>query len=91
MGAFIFGHFGDRAGRKVAFVTNILVVGVTTCLTGLLPGYAKLGVAAPIFLVHAGDLIGSEHRQECLKREARKLGASHELFGSNCCYQGIIT
>src|SRR5438046_2986740 len=35
VGAFIFGHFGDRAGRKVAFVTNILVVGVTTCSTGL--------------------------------------------------------
>ena len=50
-GAFIFGHFGDRAGRKIAFVTNILVVGATTCLTGLLPGYAKLGLAAPILLV----------------------------------------
>jgi MFS family permease len=51
VGAFIFGHFGDRTGRKIAFVTNILVVGVTTCLTGLLPGYAKLGHAAPILLV----------------------------------------
>jgi MFS transporter, MHS family, shikimate and dehydroshikimate transport protein len=51
VGAFVFGHFGDRAGRKVVFVTNILVVGVTTCLTGLLPGYAKIGLAAPILLV----------------------------------------
>ncbi len=51
VGAFVFGHFGDRAGRKVAFVTNILIVGVTTCLTGLLPGYAQLGLAAPILLV----------------------------------------
>lgn len=51
VGAFIFGHFGDRSGRKIAFVTNILIVGVTTCLTGLLPGYAKLGIAAPIVLV----------------------------------------
>lgn len=51
VGAFIFGHFGDRSGRKIAFVTNILIVGVTTCLTGLLPGYAKLGIAAPILLV----------------------------------------
>jgi MHS family shikimate/dehydroshikimate transporter-like MFS transporter len=48
VGAFVFGHFGDRAGRKVAFVTNILIVGVTTCLTGLLPGYAEWGLAAPI-------------------------------------------
>src|SRR5215467_5194685 len=51
VGAFIFGHLGDRAGRKIAFVTNIFVVGVTTCLTGLLPGYATLGLAAPILLV----------------------------------------
>src|SRR5215510_2270760 len=51
LGAFIFGHFGDRAGRKVAFLVNISIVGVTTCLTGLLPGYATLGIAAPILLV----------------------------------------
>jgi MFS transporter, MHS family, shikimate and dehydroshikimate transport protein len=51
LGAFIFGHFGDRAGRKFAFTANILLVGITTCLTGLLPGYATLGVAAPILLV----------------------------------------
>ncbi len=51
LGAFIFGHFGDRAGRKFAFLINISIVGVTTCLTGLLPGYARLGIAAPILLV----------------------------------------
>jgi len=51
LGAFIFGHFGDRAGRKFAFTVNILLVGITTCLTGLLPGYATLGIAAPILLV----------------------------------------
>src|SRR5215467_9004078 len=36
LGAFIFGHFGDRAGRKSAFLANIVVVGASTCLTGLL-------------------------------------------------------
>ncbi len=51
LGAFIFGHFGDRTGRKFAFLINILVVGTTTCVTGLLPGYAKLGLAAPVLLV----------------------------------------
>src|SRR5262249_45555994 len=51
LGAFIFGHFGDRAGRKFAFLLNILIVGSSTCLTGLLPGYATLGVAAPVLLV----------------------------------------
>ena len=51
LGAFIFGHFGDRAGRKTAFLINIVVVGGSTCLTALLPGYATLGIAAPILLV----------------------------------------
>jgi MFS transporter, MHS family, shikimate and dehydroshikimate transport protein len=51
LGAFIFGHFGDRTGRKFAFLVNIVIVGTSTCLTGLLPGYAKLGVAAPILLI----------------------------------------
>jgi MHS family shikimate/dehydroshikimate transporter-like MFS transporter len=51
LGAFLFGHFGDRAGRKFAFLLNILIVGGSTCATGLLPGYATLGVAAPVLLV----------------------------------------
>jgi MHS family shikimate/dehydroshikimate transporter-like MFS transporter len=51
VGAFIFGHFGDRAGRKFSFLLSIAIVGITTCLTGLLPGYARLGVVAPMLLV----------------------------------------
>jgi MFS transporter, MHS family, shikimate and dehydroshikimate transport protein len=51
LGAFLFGHFGDRAGRKFAFLINIIVVGASTFLTGLLPGYATIGMAAPILLV----------------------------------------
>ena len=51
LGAFLFGHFGDRTGRKFSFTLNILIVGATTILVGLLPGYATLGVAAPILLV----------------------------------------
>jgi len=51
VGAFVFGHFGDRIGRKSAFIINISLVGLTTCLTGLLPGYASLGIMAPILLV----------------------------------------
>jgi len=51
LGAFIFGHYGDRTGRKFAFLINILIVGITTCLVGLLPGYATLGVAAPLLLL----------------------------------------
>ena len=39
-GAFIFGHFGDRTGRKFSFLLSIAIVGATTFLTGLLPGDA---------------------------------------------------
>jgi MFS family permease len=51
LGAFIFGHYGDRSGRKFAFLINIVIVGASTCLVGLLPGYATLGVAAPLLLL----------------------------------------
>ncbi|HTU03077.1 MAG TPA: MFS transporter, partial [Candidatus Sulfotelmatobacter sp.] len=51
LGSFIFGHYGDKVGRKYSFTANILIVGVATVLTGLLPGYATLGLAAPILLV----------------------------------------
>jgi MFS family permease len=51
LGAFVFGHFGDRAGRRFAFIINISLVGLTTCLTGVLPGYSTIGIAAPVLLV----------------------------------------
>ncbi len=51
LGAFIFGHYGDRTGRKFAFLINIIIVGITTCLVGLLPGYETLGVLSPILLL----------------------------------------
>lgn len=58
LGAFIFGHFGDRAGRKSAFLINILIVGGSTCLTGLSPGHAKLGIVAPVLLVRSRIIQG---------------------------------
>src|SRR5215212_4492559 len=43
VGAAIFGHFGDRVGRKAMLVTTLVLMGVSTFLIGLLPGYATLG------------------------------------------------
>jgi MHS family shikimate/dehydroshikimate transporter-like MFS transporter len=60
LGAFLFGHFGDRTGRKAAFLSNLLIVGGATCLTGLLPCYATLGIAAPVLLVTPGSFRASE-------------------------------
>jgi metabolite-proton symporter len=51
LGAAVFGHFGDRVGRKAVLVVSLLMMGLSTGLIGLLPGYATLGVWAPILLV----------------------------------------
>jgi MFS transporter, MHS family, shikimate and dehydroshikimate transport protein len=51
LGAAIFGHFGDRVGRKAMLATTIIIMGLGTFLIGLLPTYDQIGIAAPILLV----------------------------------------
>jgi metabolite-proton symporter len=51
IGGMIFGHYGDKYGRKNALVTALLMMGVATTLIGLLPTYATLGALAPAFLI----------------------------------------
>ena len=50
VGSFLFGHFGDRIGRKSALVATMLTMGLATTLIGALPGYATAGVLAPWLL-----------------------------------------
>ncbi len=50
VGAFLFGHFGDRLGRKSTLVSSLLVMGASTTLIGCLPGYATAGWVAPALL-----------------------------------------
>lgn len=50
LGAMLFGHFGDRIGRKATLAASLLVMGVSTLLIGLLPGYDVLGTWAPVAL-----------------------------------------
>jgi MFS transporter, MHS family, shikimate and dehydroshikimate transport protein len=51
VGALIFGHFGDRIGRKPMLITTMLIMGAGTFLIGLLPTYYQVGIAAPVLLV----------------------------------------
>ncbi|TFW27099.1 MFS transporter [Duganella callida] len=50
-GALVFGRLGDMIGRKYTFLITILIMGGSTFIVGLLPGYAAIGIAAPIVLV----------------------------------------
>ncbi|MEO8308587.1 MAG: MFS transporter [Pseudomonadota bacterium] len=50
VGSAVFGHFGDRIGRKATLVAALLTMGLSTVLIGLLPTYVTIGVAAPLLL-----------------------------------------
>ena len=50
IGSALFGHFGDRVGRKTTLVASLLTMGVSTVIIGLLPTYHAVGLAAPVLL-----------------------------------------
>ena len=51
LGGAVFGHFGDRVGRKAMLFWSLLLMGIATACIGLVPGYDKIGIAAPAALV----------------------------------------
>src|SRR5215213_10458844 len=51
VGAAIFGHWGDRIGRKTTLIITLLVMGIASAIVGVLPGTASIGIAAPLILV----------------------------------------
>jgi metabolite-proton symporter len=68
LGSALFGHFGDRIGRKSTLVASLLLMGLSTTLIGLLPGYDAIGAWAPILL--------------CLLRFGQGLGLGGEWGGA---------
>ncbi len=68
LGAVVFGHFGDKFGRKATLAASLLLMGVSTLMIGLLPGYEVLGTWAPIAL--------------CILRFGQGLGLGGEWGGA---------
>ncbi|WP_084718962.1 MFS transporter [Streptacidiphilus carbonis] len=64
IGALVFGHFGDRIGRKRLLIVSLVMMGVSSALIGCVPGYAAIGISAPILLttlrVVQGFALGGE-------------------------------
>ncbi|MDN6016819.1 MAG: MFS transporter, partial [Bifidobacterium mongoliense] len=67
-GSLLFGHFGDKLGRKQTLVVALMVMGTSTFVVGLLPGYAKIGIWSVVLL--------------CLCRVCQGLGLAGEWSGA---------
>ncbi len=68
IGSLLFGHFGDKAGRKATLVASLIVMGTSTFMIGLLPGYQQIGWTAPFLL--------------CLLRMGQGIGLGGEWGGA---------
>jgi MFS family permease len=103
-GGLLFGHFGDRIGRKPLLVLTLMIMGVATFLIGLLPTYDQIGIWAPILLLTLrliqGIALGGEWggavlmSYEFAKPEERAFYASFPQIGlaiGLCCSTGIVT
>ena len=80
----MFGHLGDLIGRKFTFMLTLLLMGASTFVVGLLPGYETIGVLAPVLLVAMrvlqGLALGGEYggaatyiAEHCARRQTRVL------------------
>lgn len=86
LGALVFGHFGDRVGRKTVLVVTLILMGVSTFAIGLLPSYSQIGIAAPVLLISArlmqGLSVGGEYGGAVLMTVEHASERKRGLFGS---------
>lgn len=86
IGSALFGHFGDRVGRKATLVASLLTMGISTVVIGLLPGYATIGVFAPLLLALArfgqGLGLGGEWGGAALLATENAPAKKRALYGS---------
>lgn len=103
-GGLLFGHFGDRIGRKPLLVLTLMIMGLATFLIGLLPTYDQIGIWAPILLLALrliqGVALGGEWggavlmSYEFARPEERAYYASFPQIGlaiGLCCSTGVVT
>ena len=87
IGSALFGHFGDRVGRKVTLVASLLTMGISTVIIGLLPGYATIGIFAPLLLALArfgqGLGLGGEWGGAALLATENAPPRKRALYGSS--------
>ena len=92
LGGVVFGHFGDRMGRKAMLVTTLMMMGIATCLIGALPTYASVGVAAPVMLILLrlvqGFGVGGEWGGAVLMAVEHGHAGKRGLYGS-CVQMGV--
>jgi MHS family shikimate/dehydroshikimate transporter-like MFS transporter len=85
-GAILFGHFGDRIGRKAVMLTTMILMGVTSGLIGLLPTYGQVGELAPVLLVLLrlvqGIAVGGEYGGAVLMTAEHSSNKGRGLAGS---------
>jgi len=91
IGGIVFGHFGDKIGRKKVFLASIFLISVSTFLMGFIPGYAVLGIVSPLIFILlrmmqgfalGGELSGaSTYVYECMS-ETRKVFGTSFIFSA---------
>ncbi len=86
IGGVIFGHYGDRIGRKTVLILTVLIMGLATFLIGLLPTYATAGMWAPLLLlalrIFQGIGIGGEWGGAVLMAVEHSPGGRRGFYGS---------